>query len=102
MKVIALKDWGSYKKGDTIEMEKTTAKACIAHGVVGSKGDKSKTETFDETKSKAKGMSVEKVKAHLATLETVEEVDAFIDPQEDRDGVKTAVTERKAELTEGE
>lgn len=35
MKVeVALKKWGTYSKGETLEMNDTTAKACIKSGAV--------------------------------------------------------------------
>ena len=41
VKVIVQKKWGNYKKGDTIEMNESTAKAVAKHGVVKLEGQES-------------------------------------------------------------
>ena len=44
VEVIYLKDFGTHKKGDEIEMFESTAKPMVKAGVVKLKKDKSKTE----------------------------------------------------------
>lgn len=78
--------FGTYKKGDIIPMHPTTAEACAKKGKVSYDG-------APTSKMNAKERS-----EHILTLQTVEEIQAFIDGEK-TDSVLKVANERIVELS---
>lgn len=89
--IVTADKFGTHKKGDSIEMDITTARAVAKHKIV--KFDDPESEDNDGEKVKAKDAI-----AAIKQMETVEEIETYT-KDETRETVIAAATARIAELS---